>query len=103
MPANEAVYGDLDNRAQDTHRAADAERVCGLARLFPKLSPNAICSHGLVALDRDPVHDAALAVIVIERVVLGAAVVPDRQGARFPAEAAGAGRSARRGAHQRDA
>src|SRR5215831_12909580 len=47
------------------------------------------CSHGLVTLDRDPVHDAALAVIVVKRVVLGAAVVPDRQRARFPAEATG--------------
>src|SRR5262245_2328117 len=46
------------------------------------------CSHGLLALDRDPVHDAALTVIVVERVVLGATVVPDRQGARFPADAA---------------
>ena len=31
------------------------------------------------ALDRYPVHDPAVAVIVVERIVLGAAVVPERQ------------------------
>jgi hypothetical protein len=52
MAANEAAYGVPDNRAQDTHRAVDAERVCRLAWLSPKLSPIAICSHRLVALVR---------------------------------------------------
>jgi len=35
------------------------------------------------------VHDAAKAVIVVDRVVLGAAIVPERKRALFPAEAAG--------------
>ena len=98
MPANEAAYGVLDNCAQDTHRATDAERAAGLPGSPP--SYHRMQSHGLVALGRDRAHDAALAVIVVERVVLGAAVVPDRQGARFPAETAGASRSAKRGARQ---
>src|SRR5580704_15157058 len=45
--------------------------------------------HRPLALDRHPVHDAALAVIVVDRVVLDAAIVPERDRALFPAEAAG--------------
>src|ERR1043165_7118753 len=39
--------------------------------------------------NRDPVHAAALARVIIERAVLGAAIVPDRQRTDLPAEAAG--------------
>src|ERR1700687_107702 len=42
-----------------------------------------------VAVDRDAVHHAALPVIVVERVMLDAAIVPERDRIRFPAEAAG--------------
>ena len=41
------------------------------------------------ALDRDPVHQAALARVVVHREVPGRAVVPQAQRARLPAEAAG--------------
>src|SRR2546428_12739854 len=39
--------------------------------------------------DREPPHAAALAVIVVDRVVLRAAVVPERQRAGRPADTAG--------------
>src|SRR5207253_9617723 len=39
--------------------------------------------------DGEPPHAAALAVIVVDRVVLRAAVVPDRERAGRPADAAG--------------
>src|SRR6202011_2137477 len=42
-----------------------------------------------VARDGDAVHAPALAVIIVERAVLGAAVVPDGERIGFPAEAAG--------------
>jgi len=41
-----------------------------------------------VARDGDAVHEALLAVIVVDRVVLGGAVVPKRDRARRPAKAA---------------
>jgi hypothetical protein len=37
----------------------------------------------------DAVHDAAEAVVVVDRVVLGAAIVPERDRADLPAESAG--------------
>ena len=46
-------------------------------------------SHGTVAGEGDAEHAAAEAVVVVDRVVLGGAVVPERDGARLPAEAAG--------------
>src|SRR5579864_671451 len=46
-------------------------------------------SHRPFALDRDPVHDPALAVIIVDRVVLDAAIVPERDRDLFPAEATG--------------
>src|ERR1700691_6309799 len=42
-----------------------------------------------LAFDRHAVHDAALAVVVVDRVVLDAAVVPERDRVLFPTEAAG--------------
>src|SRR6202041_504357 len=42
-----------------------------------------------LALDRHPVHHAALAVIIVDRVVLDGAVVPERDRALLPPEAAG--------------
>src|SRR5262245_9216703 len=51
-------------------RAVYARHVCRLAAFSPKLSRDAICSHRLVAFDRNPMHNAALPVIVVERVVL---------------------------------
>ena len=42
-----------------------------------------------VARERDPVHQAPMAVVVVDRVVLRAAVVPQRDRARSPGEAAG--------------
>jgi predicted dithiol-disulfide oxidoreductase (DUF899 family) len=50
------------------------------------LTPN---SAGSVAREGDPVHHAAVAVVVVDRVVLGAAVVPERERADLPLEAAG--------------
>ena len=47
-------------------------------------------------------HAPALAVVVVERAVLGAAVVPDRQGADLPAEAAGELRLHRMGPQEID-
>src|SRR5262245_14056264 len=73
------------SRGPSLRPSGDALQDC---RTVSQVITGYICSHGLVALDRDPVHDAALAVIVVESVVLGATVVPDRQRARFPAEAA---------------
>ena len=43
----------------------------------------------LVAGQRHPVHDAAVAVIVVDRIVQRAAVVPERDRAGAPIEAAG--------------
>ena len=45
--------------------------------------------HRHVAPHRDPVHHPALAVVVVDRKMLRAAVVPDRERAGLPAEAAG--------------
>src|SRR5207247_8310221 len=42
-----------------------------------------------VAGQRDPVHDAPVAVVVVDRVVLRAAVVPERNRADAPRKAAG--------------
>src|SRR5436190_3791978 len=42
-----------------------------------------------IAGDRDAMHASALAVVVVERAMLGAAVVPDRHRADLPAESAG--------------
>src|SRR6516162_262955 len=42
-----------------------------------------------VAAEGDAVHDAALALVVVDRVMLGAAIVPERDRADLPAEAAG--------------
>src|SRR5438067_5558510 len=42
-----------------------------------------------VAVDRDAVHQPALTVIIVERVVLDAAIVPERHRPLLPAEAAG--------------
>src|SRR5215471_4602263 len=42
-----------------------------------------------VAGEGDAVHDAALALVVVDRVMLGAAIVPERDRADLPAEAAG--------------
>src|SRR5262245_26328608 len=42
-----------------------------------------------VARQRDAMHDAPEPVVVVDRVMLGAAVVPECQRARLPAEAAG--------------
>ena len=63
-----------------------------LLRTFGKKSEMSWCpavaggSGGAVALDGGPVHDPALAGVVVERIVLGAAVVPQRQRTRPPAE-----------------
>src|SRR6516162_2346996 len=46
-------------------------------------------SKRFVARDGDAVHAPALAVIVVERAVLRAAVVPDGERIRFPTEPAG--------------
>src|SRR5262245_51360498 len=43
----------------------------------------------LIAFQRDAVHQAAIAVIIVDRIVLGAAIVPERDRARLPMEAAG--------------
>src|SRR5688572_12207151 len=42
-----------------------------------------------VAGERDPVHQPAVAVVVVDRVVLRAAVVPERDRSRLPCKAAG--------------
>src|SRR5215472_9351282 len=42
-----------------------------------------------ITRDGDPMHAPALARIIVERTVLGAAVVPDRQRTDLPAESAG--------------
>ena len=42
-----------------------------------------------ITVDDDAVHDAALAMVIIDRVVLDAAVVPKSDGVGAPAEAAG--------------
>ena len=46
-------------------------------------------SMGLVAFEGDSVHDPAIAVIVVDRVVLGAAVVPKGDCIGLPLEATG--------------
>src|SRR5580765_2138389 len=43
---------------------------------------------GAIAGERDPVHQPAAARVVVDRVVLGAAIVPEGDRARAPAEAA---------------
>src|SRR5260370_9887414 len=43
----------------------------------------------LVARQRHPVHDPAETVVIVDRVVLGAAIVPEGERADRPAEAAG--------------
>jgi len=42
-----------------------------------------------LALDRNPVHQPAPSVVIVDRVVLDRAVVPERQRPRLPAEPAG--------------
>src|SRR5262249_1449588 len=42
-----------------------------------------------ITRDGDPMHTPTLARIIVERAVLGAAVVPDRQRTNLPAESAG--------------
>jgi CheY-like chemotaxis protein len=48
----------------------------------------ATLSEGLVAVDGDPVHDPAIAIVVVQGIVLYAAIVPKRDRTRLPAEAA---------------
>lgn len=48
---------------------------------------------GAVAVDRDAVHEPALAGVVVERVVIGTAVVPEGDVVGAPAPAAGELRS----------
>src|SRR6516165_4761675 len=42
-----------------------------------------------VARQRHPMHDPAESVVIVDGVVLGAAIVPEGEGARLPAETAG--------------
>jgi hypothetical protein len=42
-----------------------------------------------VAGQRHPMHDPAESVVIVDGVVLGAAIVPEGEGARLPAETAG--------------
>src|ERR1700724_4563356 len=42
-----------------------------------------------ITRDGDPMHAPTLARVIVERAVLGAAVVPDRQRTNLPAESAG--------------
>src|SRR5688572_21049834 len=46
-----------------------------------------------IALERDPVHQAAMAVVVVHRIVLRAAVVPQGERADLPGEPTGKFRS----------
>src|SRR5260370_28764759 len=48
-----------------------------------------------VAGERDAVHDAPVAVIIVDRIVLRAAIVPQRDRARLPTKAAGEFRARR--------
>src|SRR3954466_13163090 len=45
-------------------------------------------SEGSVAIDGDPMHDPAMTIVIIQGIVLYAAIVPKRDGTRLPAEAA---------------
>ena len=42
-----------------------------------------------IARDGDPMHASAFTRVIVERAVLGAAIIPDRQRTDFPAEATG--------------
>src|SRR5207248_254927 len=48
---------------------------------------SSLCSPRQVARERHPMHDPAESVVIVDGVVLGAAVVPEGEGARLPAEA----------------
>src|SRR5215213_707970 len=45
-------------------------------------------SEGSVAIDGDPMHDPAIAIVVVQGIVLYAAIVPKCDRTRLPAEAA---------------
>src|SRR5438132_1103415 len=68
--------------------ASSASRRSRVASRAPPLI-GAAASYRAVALGGDAVHDASMTVIVVDRVVLDAAVVPQQQRPRVPAEAAG--------------
>src|SRR5271167_4676773 len=56
---------------------------------YRRLRPAREESARLIAGQGDAVHDAAEAVVIVDRVVLGAAIVPEGERARLPAKAAG--------------
>src|SRR5579862_908807 len=70
-------------------RAASPMRSRTSITTWSRTGGGSAVSHRPVAVDRDAVHDAALAVIIVERVMLHAAIVPERDRAPLPAEAAG--------------
>src|SRR5437868_7506810 len=68
--------------------AAARQRVTEKVAARAKLTLRPLCpAHGSVASQSDAMHDAAVAGIVVHGVVLGAAVVPEGEGARLPPEA----------------
>src|SRR3546814_8599942 len=68
--------------------AAPTVTVCWLTVISRRPEPIA-ASGRLVAGQRHPVHEPTEAVVVVDRIVLGATVVPEGDGARRPAEPAG--------------
>src|SRR4029453_600534 len=70
-------------------RAAGPEPGVGQGIAPPRGPRRRARSARLVARQGDAVHEAPMALIVVHRVVLHAAIVPEGDGAGAPAEAAG--------------
>src|SRR5438034_9604044 len=67
-----------------------AEKDCHCESVATKQSPSGYEKlPRLIAGQGHPVHDPAEAVVIVDRVVLGAAIVPEGERADLPAEAAG--------------
>ncbi len=91
-----ATGGTVDRAARPCHRRQrtlaelpNGGAAVALSPSWPGGNRRPRAPHRPVARQRDAVHDAALAMVVIHRIVLRAAIVPDRQ---RPAPPSGSGR-----------